>query len=482
MSIKQNSNKISKNKNSYKHDLSSIQVENKLTKFFDKFKATAKNTITSLLPVKSGNLVETKEQSDSENSFNDLQLTTESSTGNNKIYGLVTKFLNEKGSKSLSTTECEIIKTLLDHSSSSNENIEVAIENGDFLLEDGEKEENINITLGPKISKKLLETISYKPEYDEEYTDADRQSSSNLNILNLKNGKRIFDFSNKNIENGLPLSSLESETINIINKDTSKKSVPNLLKNNEEAFKYDTPAANYLVEVLKESKENLNNKSLEPPTGEAELDYIKLLNPYTKKQNNSSLPVEKQNKLESSTKRFLENTDTLLEHLDDGDDGDDDDVLVLDDDMIADEDANEAENKDDEDDSPNDYIINSDNNVEDSLSLSENQITSSEEDEVDLIDHEDLDIDENNEDMIEKNSTVNSDESEEEEKLLKEEEAFILKDLKENTQSKAIKSNDVTIDDASRYAFPDPTFLKAPNQSNQINQSVLDEYLKIYTF
>lgn len=478
MSIKQNSNKISKNKSSYKPDLSSVHVENKLTKFFDKFKETAKNTITNLLPIKSSDLVETKEKSEIENSSNDLQLSTESSTGNNKIYGLVTKFLNEKGSQSLSTTECEIIKTLLDHSSSSNDNGEVTIEDRDFLLENGEKEENTNITLGLKISKKLLDTISYKPEYDEDYTDTDIQGSNNFNIFNLKNGKRIFSFTNKNITNGLPLSSLDSETINISDIDTSSKRVPIVLKHNEEVLKYDTPAANYLVELLKESKENLNKEFLEPATGVAELDYNKLLNPYTIKQDNSSLSVEHLNNLEGSNLGFSENIDSLHEQSDDGDD----DVLVLDDDVIADVDANEAENKD-IDSSSNDYIINSDSIVEDSLSLSENQITSSEEngeDEVNLIDHEE--IDENNDVIIENNSTVNSDENEEEEKLLKEEEDFILHDLKENPHTKEIKGNDAILNDSSSYGFPDPTFLGAPNQSNQIKQSLLDEYLKIYTF
>ncbi|OBA25158.1 hypothetical protein HANVADRAFT_4036 [Hanseniaspora valbyensis NRRL Y-1626] len=446
------SNKITKNRTSYRNNSSTADDQSRLTSFFNTFKGAVKNTVKNLFPLKNLEHDNDEEIEKDEINLNTLNLSIPQNDGNSKIYDVVTRFLNEKGSEKLSVIECDLIKTLLDHSSNISDSKEAEF-NANFAdTQENNIEKMETIPLGPKLSNKLLNTLDYKPNYEQNYNnDNNIDDIGNLDILTLKNGKRIFNFANLNNNNEkLNLSSLKPKA-------NDKKS-------------YTTSTANLLVDILKNNQKDTITETSKPETSKTKMDLDKLLNPYTKTSLTDSQSIEKNNIIfaKNSDNTFEENKNKKVTN------HGDDEILILSDDMIQEDKSNdeiadiiEADDDDDEV-SGDDLLLEDHNSVNSENELYNNNDSESEVDE-DLIAE-----DENNEELVELDDVIDVDENEEENELLKEEEEFILNDIKSKTEIKTLKENN-----NSEYQFPEPAHI---DRKNKVNEEKVDEYLKIYTF
>ena len=477
------SNKITKNRTSYRNNSSTADDQSRLTSFFNTFKGAVKNTVKNLFPLKNLEQDNEEEIEKGEIILNTLNLSVAENDGNSKIYDVVTRFLNEKGSEKLSVIECDLIKTLLDHSSNISDSKEVESNVSLTDMQENNFEKVETIPLGPKLSNKLLNTLDYKPNYEQNYTnDNNIDDIGNLDIFTLKNGKRIFNFANLNNSNDkLNLLSLQpkaNDKKSVSLKSNSQENITFSI-NNQKDIKYTTSTANLLVDILKNNQKDTIAETSKPEATKTKMDLNKLLNPYTKTSSTDTQSIGKNNSIvaKNSDNIFKENKSTEVAN-----DGDDE-ILILSDDIMQEDESNdekddiadiiEADDDNDDDDeiSGDDLLLEDHNSVNSENELYNNNDSESEVD-------EDLNAeDENNGDLVDLDDVIDVEENEEENELLKEEEEFILNDIKSKTEIKTLKENN-----NSEYQFPEPTHLDKRNNENKVNQEKVDEYLKIYTF
>ncbi|XBW36072.1 hypothetical protein QEN19_001647 [Hanseniaspora menglaensis] len=464
MSFYCSENKISKNKKPYRnHPVLLAENSGKLASVFNALRGTVTEKVKTLLPTKylKKEKIETKNTS-----IDSMEDELTETRANEKIYSLITKFLEEKGDETLSNTECDIIKTLLDHSSAAQQkNTDIKSK---FILNDKESGEVVkDKKLGPKLAENILSSISYQPLYEKTYKDDETEDLAQLSILTLKSGRRVFSFTNDKSDSKIVLAKLQRKTSEI--SDNAMDSNNKILSGNEQLpQKYNTEAAKFLVSIIKENNEQENE--LQTNTKSA-IDYSTLMNPYNNKQTAGKLIdgfniVKKDDP--TTTKSELYHNVSAEEAVDDNDE-----ILILDDDILESENESEKFSISAQNSSDLEEII-YDADVDNYKDISSDEVSS---DDVKMIGSDDDDDDDDHQNIS------NSDLAEHEEKeLLEEEEQFIVNEFECSSNKLPVVDSKKQLDTYGKYKFPEPTFLGLSNDKSLVNEAKVNEYLNIYTF